>query len=204
MSRILQVAQILPRKESIHGKSTLACRGATHGAKRRGTYEWAGRSSPEIGVTVGAETFNVGEGYRTPPKNGRGEGAPTGVQGARHVQRVVRWKLGDLEGASPSKGGRQPWERDKRYATAVAFEKSDEAIVPRKSAKTLVTLVESMEGRAEAAGKSAVGNARSTQSEVTRAHAIRRVGGLSARAAGPIVDPRWEPCAGPGERGSLK
>jgi len=111
MSRILQVAQILPRKESIHGKSTLACRGATHGAKRRGTYERAGRSSPEIGVTAGAETFNDGEGYRTPPKNGRGEGAPAGVQGVRHVQRVVRWKLGDLEGASPLVvGGRQSWE----------------------------------------------------------------------------------------------
>ena len=80
--------------------------------------------------------------------------------------------------------GRQPWERDERYATAVAFEKSDEAIVPRKSAKTLVTLVESMEGRAEAAGKLAVGNAHSTQSETMRAHAIWRVGRTSAQAAG--------------------
>jgi hypothetical protein len=75
--------------------------------------------------------------------------------------------------------GRQPWERDERYATAVALEKSDEAIVPKKSAKTLVTLVESMEGRAEAAGKLAVGNACSTQREKKRAHAIRRVGRLS-------------------------
>jgi hypothetical protein len=80
--------------------------------------------------------------------------------------------------------GRQPWERDERYATAVAFEKSDEAIVPRKSAKTLVTLVEPMEGRAEAAGKLAVGNAHSTQSETMRAHAVWRVDRTSARAAG--------------------
>jgi hypothetical protein len=47
-----------------------------------------------------------------------------------------------------------------------AFEKSDEVIVPRKSAKTWVTPVESMEGRTEAAGKLAVGNAPSTQSEI--------------------------------------
>lgn len=53
-----------------------------------------------------------------------------------------------------------------------SFEKSDEAIVPRKSAKTLVTLVESMEGRAETAGKLAVANAYSTQSETIRAHAV--------------------------------
>jgi hypothetical protein len=73
------------------------------------------------------------------------------------------WEISKVPRHLP--GGRQPWERDERCATAVAFEKSDEAIVPRKSAKTLVTLVESMEGRAEAAGKLAVGNAYSTLSE---------------------------------------
>ena len=78
-------------------------------------------------------------------------------------------------------GGRQPWERDERYATAVAFEKSDEAIVPRKSAKTLVTLVESMEGRAEAAEKLVAGNACSTQCETTCVNAMRRPGQLSVQ-----------------------
>ena len=74
-------------------------------------------------------------------------------------------KLGDLEGASPLVvGGRQPWERKERQAMAVTFEKSDEVVVPRKSAKTRVTPVELMEGRAEAKGQSVAGNALPTQS----------------------------------------
>jgi len=85
-------------------------------------------------------------------------------------------KLGDLEGASPLVvGGRQPRESDKRQAAAVAFEKSDEAIVPEKSAKTWVTPVESVEGRAEAEGQSVARNAPSTQSEIGAPTALQRI-----------------------------
>jgi hypothetical protein len=49
---------------------------------------------------------------------------------------------------------RQPRESDKRHAAERAFEESDEAIVPEKLAKTRVTPVELMEGRAEAKGQS--------------------------------------------------
>ncbi|XXT17062.1 group II intron reverse transcriptase/maturase [Sorangium sp. So ce429] len=90
---------------------------------------------------------------------------PPGSQEFGTFRESFARKLGDLEGASPSVvGGRQPRESDKRQAAAVAFEKSDEAIVPRRSAKTWVTPVESMEGRAEAKGQSAARNALPTQS----------------------------------------
>jgi group II intron reverse transcriptase/maturase len=85
-------------------------------------------------------------------------------------------KLGDLEGASPLVvGGRQPRESDKRQAAAVAFEKSDEAIVPRKSTKTRVTPVESAEGRAEAEGQSVAGNALPTQSGAGAPTVMQRI-----------------------------
>ena len=91
-----------PGRSPSTGESPLASFGATRTAKRRGTNERAGRLSHEIGVSAGAQTVNDVEGYRTPPKSGRGEGAPAGVQGVRRVQKPVTRKLGDLEGASPS------------------------------------------------------------------------------------------------------
>ena len=85
-------------------------------------------------------------------------------------------KLGDLEGASPSVvDGRQPRESDKRQAAERAFEESDEAIVPEKSAKTRVTPVELMEGRAEAKGQSVARNALSTQGEAGAVTYMQRI-----------------------------
>jgi len=67
---------------------------------------------------------------------------------------------GDLDGASlPMVGNRQPREGDEPQAAERAVEESDEAIVPKKLAKTRVTPVESVEGRAEAEGKSAARDA---------------------------------------------
>ena len=124
----------------------------------------------------GAQAVNVVEGESASPKNGRGEGTPPGVQGIRRVQKSFDRKLGDLEGASPPVvGGRQSRESDKRHAVTVAFEKSDEAIVPEKSAKMRVTTFESMEGRAEAEGSSAARNARSTQSELRAPTQTQRI-----------------------------
>jgi hypothetical protein len=115
----------------------------------------------------GAGAFNVVVGHGASPKNGRGESAPPGVQGVRRAQKSFDRKLGDLEGASPLVvGGRQSRERYKRHAVTVAFEKSDEAVVPAKSAKMRVTPFESMEERAEAKGSSAARNALSTLSEL--------------------------------------
>jgi len=62
---------------------------------------------------------------------------PPGSKEFGTFKELLARKLGGLEGASPRVVcGRQPRESDKRQAAAVAFEKSDEAIVPRKSAKT--------------------------------------------------------------------
>ena len=129
-----------------------------------------GDRAPKSISSPGAQAVNVVEGESVSPKNGRGEGAPPGVQGIRRVQKSFDRKLGDLEGASPPVvGGRQSRESDKRHAVTVAFEKSDEAIVPEKSAKMWVTPFESMEERAEAEGNSAARNAPSTQSEISAA-----------------------------------
>jgi group II intron reverse transcriptase/maturase len=60
----------------------------------------------------------------------------------------------------------------------VASEKSDEAVVPKKSTKDVVTPSESLEGRAEAKGKSAVRNTLSTQGDedvLTQLQRIRAV-----------------------------
>jgi hypothetical protein len=135
-----------------------------------------GDRAPKRIWSPGAQAVNVVEGESVSPKNGRGEDAPPGVQGIRRVQKSFDRKLGDLEGASPLVvGGRQSREGDKRHAVTVAFEKSDEAIVPEKSTKMWVTPFESMEGRAEAKGSSAARNARSTQSEPRAATQTQRI-----------------------------
>ena len=124
----------------------------------------------------GALAVNVAKGESVSPKNGRGGDAPPGVQGVRRAQKSFDRKLGDLEGASPPVvGGRQSRESDKRHAVTVAFEKSDEAVVPEKSAKMRVTPFESMEGRAEAKGSSVARNARSTPSELRAPTQMQRI-----------------------------
>ena len=96
---------------------------------------------------------------------------PRGPRSSARSQSHSAREPGDLEVASPLVvGGRQPREGDKPQAAAVSVEKSDEVIVPKKSAKTWVTPVESMEGRAEAKGKSAARNALSDTERSRRAH----------------------------------
>ncbi len=143
------------------------------------------RASKVISL-LGAQAVNVVEGESAPLENGRGEGAPPGVQGIRRVQKSFDRKLGDLGGASPPVvGGRQSRESDKRHAVTVAFEKSDEAVVPGKSAKMRVTPFESTEGRAEAKGSSVARNARSTQSELRAVTHTQRIRQGTARTPVP-------------------
>jgi len=124
----------------------------------------------------GAHAFNVVVGHGVFPKNERGNDAPAGVQGARRTQKSFAQKLGDLEGASlPMVGGRQSRESDERHAVTATFERSDEAIVPGKSAKMRVTPFESMEGRAEAKGNSVARNASSTQREQDASTVLQRI-----------------------------
>lgn len=125
-----------------------------------------GDRASKVISSLAVRAVNVVADHGTSPKNGRGEGAPAGVQGVRRTQKFHAQKLGDLAVASPPVvGDRQSRESDKRHAGTESCEKSDEAVVPEKSAKRRVTPFESMEGRAEAKGNSAARNASSTQSE---------------------------------------
>lgn len=84
---------------------------------------------------------------------------------------------GDLESASPSMvDDRQPREGMEPYAVEQAFEESDAGVVPRKSAKTWVTPVESMEGRPKAEGRSAHRNAHRAQDRGRALTHVERIG----------------------------
>src|SRR5438876_3173769 len=73
-------------------------------------------------------------------------------------------------------GGRQPREGDKPQAVGRIVEESDAGIVPKKSAKTWVTPVESMEGRAAAKGKSDVRDALPAQDGAGALTFLHRIG----------------------------
>ena len=84
---------------------------------------------------------------------------------------------GDLRGASPPMvGGRQLREGPKPQSADRAPEESDAAIVPKKPAKTRVTPVESVEGRAKAKGKSAARNASPAQDGISAPTWLQRIG----------------------------
>lgn len=84
---------------------------------------------------------------------------------------------GGLGGASLSMvDGRQPREGDEPQAVGSTSEGSDAGMVPKKSAKTWVTPVESMEGRAAAEGKSAARNAFRAQDRADALTALQRIG----------------------------
>jgi len=84
---------------------------------------------------------------------------------------------GDLGGASPGVvSGRQLGEGDEPQSPVHFSEKSDASIVPKKSAKTWVTPVESMEGKVAAKGKSAARNALSAQDEESALTFLQRIG----------------------------
>jgi group II intron reverse transcriptase/maturase len=84
---------------------------------------------------------------------------------------------GDLDGAwMPMVGARQPREGDKPQAAERAVEESDAGIVPKKPAKTRVTPVESVEGRAAAEGKSAARNAPPAQDGSGALTWLQRIG----------------------------
>jgi group II intron reverse transcriptase/maturase len=73
-------------------------------------------------------------------------------------------------------GSEQPREDDKSQAVVENAEESDAGIVPEKLAKTWVTPVESVEGRAAAEGKSAARNALPTQCGAGALTALQRIG----------------------------
>ena len=73
-------------------------------------------------------------------------------------------------------GPRQPREGRVPQSAGMAFEQSDEVVVPKKSTKTRVTPVEPTEGRTEAKGKSAARNALPAQDGAGALTTLQRIG----------------------------
>src|SRR5512146_2660137 len=100
-----------------------------------------------------------------------------GSESSASSQMPVAREPGDLGGALAAVvTAGQPRKGQQPIAVEYEAEEADEGIVPRKSAKTWVTPVESMEGRAAAEGKSAARNASSTQSELDALTFLQRIG----------------------------
>ena len=100
--------------------------------------------------------------------------SPGSKSSARSHQASAR-EPGDLDEARPVMVSGRSAQQGKPQPGA-SVEKSDEVIVPKKSAKTRVTPVESMEGRTEAEGKSAARNASSTLGEPEALTFLQRIG----------------------------
>ena len=100
--------------------------------------------------------------------------SPGSKSSARTHQASAR-EPGDLDEARPVMVSGRP-AREGKPQSAASVEKSDEVIVPEKSAKTRVTPVEQMEGRTEAKGKSAARNASSTLGEQDALTFLQRIG----------------------------
>lgn len=114
-----------------------------------------------------------------------------GSESSARLQTLPAREPGDLGGASPPVvGGRQAREGGEPQAVGVrapkpqAFEESDAGMVPEKSAKTRVTPVESMEGRAAAEGKLAQRNAFRTQRRQDAPTHLERVGERARKKTG--------------------
>ncbi len=100
--------------------------------------------------------------------------SPGSKSSARSHQASAR-EPGDLDEALPVMVSGEPAQKGKPQSVA-GVEKSDEVVVPEKSAKTRVTPVESMEGRTKAKRKSAASKASSAQHETEALSFLRRIG----------------------------
>ena len=125
---------------------------------------------------------HAAEGHGTDPNNARLEKVlPPGSQGSARSHMPHAREPGPLGGGpSPMVGDGLLREGEKPYAAGCP-EGSDEGVVPQRSAKTWVTPVEPAEGRPEAEGKSAHGNARRAQD---RERALTQVERIGQRAEG--------------------
>jgi group II intron reverse transcriptase/maturase len=98
-------------------------------------------------------------------------------QSSARSQLLPAREPGDLDGASsPVVGEKRPREGDVPHAVAPPVEESDAGMVPKKSAKTRVTPVESVEGRPAAKGKSVARNTSPTQRGTDVPTALQRIG----------------------------
>lgn len=136
-----------------------------------------GDRAPKISTPREPTLSREAEGHVLPPKSVGVEGSisPGSTSSACAHQASAR-EPGGLDVAQPSVVlGEPAQEGDEPQAGAKIVEKSDEVIVPKKSAKARVTPVERAEGRTEAEGKSAARNAPSTLSEHDARTSLQRI-----------------------------
>jgi RNA-directed DNA polymerase len=135
-------------------------------------------SKPASSGIVNADAMRFGgRPRRGSDESGLGRHAAPGSDEFGTLTRSSAREPGDLDDASsPMVDDRQPREGESCKPWQQVAEKSDEAVVPKKPAKTWVTPVELVEGRAEAKGKSAARNASSTQSEPEALTFLQRIG----------------------------
>lgn len=113
----------------------------------------------------------------TPTRVDVADSLPPGSKEFGKLRQLPAREPGDLDGASlPMVGDRQPREGDEPQAAGKAVEESDAVILPKKPAKTRVTPVESVEGRAAAKGKSAARNALPAQDGMGALTSLQRIG----------------------------
>ena len=105
-----------------------------------------------------------------------GSPLPPGSESSARPQQPAAREPGDLDEALPTMVSGEPARKGDKPQPEASVEKSDEVIVPKKSAKTRVTPVESMEGRTEAEGRSVARNASSTQREPEALTFLQRIG----------------------------
>lgn len=133
------------------------------------------RASKEISTGEPTQS-NLAEGHGRDPTRVDVDTcqSPGSKNTARSHQASAR-ESGDLDGAQPVMVSGRPAQEGKPQSGA-SVEKSDEVVVPEKSAKTWVTPVEPAEGRTEAKGKSVARNASSTPSEPDALSFLQRIG----------------------------
>ena len=130
------------------------------------------------------------EGHGTEPKRvDVDRSLPSGSESTARAHMLPGREPGDLGEASPCVvQGRQPEEGEEPQSLVSSAEESDAGMVPRKSAKTRVTPVESMEGRAAAKGKSASGNALRAQDRQGAPTQVERIGQRAKEKKGERFD----------------
>jgi RNA-directed DNA polymerase len=137
-----------------------------------------GERAPKI-PSPGEPTHSLlSEGHGDVPTNvDLGRSLSPGSETSARSEMLPARKPGDLDGAwLLQSGNKQPREGVQPQSVAQAIEESDAVVVPGKSAKTVVTPVESVEGRTAAKGKSAARNALRAQDRSSALTYLQRIG----------------------------
>ena len=137
-----------------------------------------GDRAPKDSTLRGPTQSSHAEGHDDDPnKVDLDRTSPPGSESSARTHLTPTREPGDLGGDSVADGARRvETGRPKAERRAVRPEESDEVVVPKKPAKVRVTPTKSVEGRAEAKGKSASRNALPTQGGESALTFLERIG----------------------------